>query len=103
MTFRLDANGLLDVSAKDQATGRKQNVIVRPDGGLSEAEIKRMIKDAEASKEKDAIRKEIVEVKNKADGLIYNTEKSLEEHKERLPTELVMKVEDEVKRMNEVI
>jgi molecular chaperone DnaK len=76
---------------------------VRPDGGLSESDIERMIKDAEASKKTDGLKREIVEIKNKADGLIYSTEDSLKEHKDSLDTELVMKIEDGIKRMNDAI
>lgn len=79
VTFDIDANGILTVSAKDKATGKEQKITVTGTSGLSEEEIQRMIQDAEAHKEEDRKRKELVETRNQADALAYQTEKSLKE------------------------
>ncbi|MRJ02132.1 MAG: molecular chaperone DnaK [Epsilonproteobacteria bacterium] len=79
VTFDIDANGILTVSAKDKATGKEQQIKVTGSSGLSEEEIQRMIQEAEAHKEEDRRRKELVETRNQADALAYQTEKSLKE------------------------
>ncbi|OCC15459.1 Chaperone protein DnaK [Dissulfuribacter thermophilus] len=79
VTFDIDANGILNVSAKDLATGKEQSIRIQASSGLSEEEIQRMIKDAEAHAAEDRKRRELVEVRNQADTLIYSTEKNLQE------------------------
>ncbi len=79
VTFDIDANGILNVSAKDMATGKEQSIRIQASSGLSEEEIKRMQKDAELHAEEDRRRKELAEARNQADNLIYTTEKSLQE------------------------
>jgi molecular chaperone DnaK len=79
VTFDIDANGILHVSAKDKATGREQKIVIKASSGLSEAEIKRMVADAETHAEEDRKFRELVESRNKADGLVHATEKSLAE------------------------
>ncbi len=79
VTFDIDANGILNVSAKDLATGKEQSIRIQASSGLSEEEIQRMIKDAEAHAEEDRKRRELIEARNQADTLIYSTEKNLQE------------------------
>ena len=80
VSFDIDANGLVHVSAKDLGTGRKQEVRVVGNSGLSEAEIQKMVTDAQSNSESDKKKKELAELRNNADGLVYTTEKSLEEY-----------------------
>lgn len=84
VTFDIDANGILTVSAKDKATGKSQEIKITGSSGLSDSEIDKMVKDAELHKEEDAKRKELIEVRNTADSLIYQTEKSMNENKDAL-------------------
>lgn len=77
VTFDIDANGIMNISAKDKSTGKSQSITIRSSGGLSETDIDRMVKEAEASKENDKKRREIIDLKNEADTMSYNTEKQL--------------------------
>ncbi len=79
VVFDIDANGILNVSAQDKATGKTQNIVIRASSGLSEEEIQKMVKDAEAHAEEDRKFKELVDVRNQADALIHSTDKSLKE------------------------
>ena len=87
VTFDIDANGIVHVSAKDLGTGKSQQIRITASSGLSEAEIQRMIKDADANKSDDKQKKELADLKNNAEGLIYTTEKSLEEYSSALKVE----------------
>jgi molecular chaperone DnaK len=80
VTFDIDANGIVHVSAKDKATGKEQSVRIQASGGLSEAEIQNMVKDAEAHATDDKKRRELVEAKNQAEALVHSTEKELTEN-----------------------
>ncbi len=84
VTFDIDANGIVNVSAKDKATGKEQQIRIQASGGLSDTDIEKMVKDAEAHAEEDKKRKEAVEARNKADSLIHSTEKSLAEHGDKV-------------------
>ena len=84
VTFDIDANGILTVSAKDKATGKSQEIKITGSSGLSDSEIDKMVKDAEIHKEEDLRRKELIEIKNTADALVHQTEKSLNELKDTL-------------------
>ncbi|MFP4270645.1 MAG: molecular chaperone DnaK [Alphaproteobacteria bacterium] len=84
VTFDIDANGIVNVSAKDKATGKEQQIRIQASGGLSEEDIERMVKDAEAHAEEDKKRKELIDAKNQADSLIYSTEKALGEHGDKI-------------------
>jgi molecular chaperone DnaK len=84
VTFDIDANGIVNVSAKDKATGKEQQIRIQASGGLSEADIEQMVKDAEAHAEEDKKRKELIDAKNQADSLIYSTEKALGEHGDKI-------------------
>jgi len=80
VTFDIDANGIVNVSARDKATGKEQQIRIQASGGLSEGDIERMVKDAEAHAEEDKKRKAQVEAKNQAEALIHTTERALAEH-----------------------
>jgi molecular chaperone DnaK len=82
--FDIDANGIVNVSAKDKATGKEQKITIQASGGLSDADVEKMIKDAEAHAEEDRKKKEAVEARNHADGLIFSTEKSLKEYGDKV-------------------
>ena len=85
VTFDIDANGILNVSAKDKATGKEQKIVIKASSGLNEDEIKRMVKDAEAHAEEDRKFRELVESRNKADALVHSTEKALKDLGEKVP------------------
>jgi molecular chaperone DnaK len=85
VTFDIDANGIVSVSAKDTATGKEQKITITASSGLSKSEIKRMFTEAEQNKEEDEKRRKEIETKNRAEGLVYSTEKTLEENREKLP------------------
>ena len=85
VTFDIDANGIVQVSAKDKATGKEQQIRIQASGGLSEADIDRMVKDAEAHAEEDKRKRELVEAKNSADALIHTTERTLNEAGDKVP------------------
>ena len=80
VTFDIDANGIVSVSAKDKGTGKEQKIQIQASGGLSDEEIEKMVKDAEANKEEDKKKRESVDVRNQADTLLHSTEKNLKEH-----------------------
>jgi molecular chaperone DnaK len=80
VTFDIDANGIVNVQAKDKGTGKEQQIRIQASGGLSEADIEKMVKDAEANAEEDKKRKAAVEAKNHAESLVHSTEKALSEH-----------------------
>ncbi|MDX1542091.1 MAG: Hsp70 family protein, partial [Geminicoccaceae bacterium] len=80
----IDANGIVNVSARDKATGKEQQIRIQASGGLSEAEIEQMVKEAETHAEEDRRRREQIEARNQADSLIYSTERSLGEHGDKL-------------------
>jgi molecular chaperone DnaK len=88
VTFDIDANGIVAVSAKDMATGKEQQVRISPSGGLSKDDIEKMVKDAEAHKADDAKRKELIEARNHADALIHSTEQQLREHADKVEPSL---------------
>ena len=85
VTFDIDANGIVQVSAKDKATGKEQQIRIQASGGLSEVDIDRMVKDAEAHADEDKRRRELVEAKNNADALIHTTERTLNESGDKVP------------------
>lgn len=85
VTFDVDANGILHVSAKDKASGKEQRITIQSSGGLSDSEIEKMVRDAEANASADEQRRGLIEAKNKADSVIYSTEKSLKEYGDKIP------------------
>ncbi len=103
VTFDIDANGIVSVSAKDKATGKEQQIRIQASGGLSDADIDRMVKDAEANQAEDKKRKEAVEARNHADGLIHSTEKSLSEHGDKVPADQKSKIESDLAALKAVL
>merc|ERR1712054_722970 len=87
VTFDIDANGIVNVSAKDKASGKEQKIRIQSSGGLSDSDIERMVKEAEQFASADQDRKAKVEVANEADSTVYQTEKTLFEHKDKVPQE----------------
>jgi len=87
VTFDIDANGIVNVSAKDKGTGKEQSIQIQASGGLSDSEIDNMVKEADANKEADKKKRDEVDARNNADGLIHATEKSLEEHGDKVTAE----------------
>lgn len=103
VSFDLDANGILNVSAKDKSTGKEQKIRIESKSGLSESEIDSMIKDAEANAEEDKKRKELIETKNEADGIIFRAEKSLSDFKDKIPANLVSEIQGKVDAVKEAV
>jgi molecular chaperone DnaK len=96
VTFDIDANGIVNVSAKDKATGKEQAIRIQASGGLSDGDIDRMVREAEANAETDKKRKETVEARNQADGLVHSTEKNLKEYGDKVPAEEKSKIESDL-------
>jgi molecular chaperone DnaK len=101
VTFDIDADGILHVTAKDLGTGKEQSIVVRPTSGLSEDEIKRIIEEAEKHDEEDRRKRELVEVRNQADSLIYSVEKTLRELGDKAPADLRKEVEEKMAKLRE--
>jgi molecular chaperone DnaK len=93
VTFDIDANGILKVTAKDKATGRTQHITITASSGLSDSEVEKMRKDAEAHAEDDRKRKELIEVRNQADNTVYTAEKALREFGDKVPSEVKAEIE----------
>lgn len=96
VTFDIDANGIVTVSAKDKATGKEQQITIRSSGGLSEDEIEKMVKEAELHAQKDQERKALIDIRNTADTTIYSIEKSLSEYRDKIPAEVASEIESAV-------
>ena len=102
VTFDIDANGILNVNAKDKATGKEQKVQITHSSGLSKTEVEKMVTDAQSHEAEDKERREVIEVKNRAENLVYQMEKLVKENKEKLSAESVTAIEEGVKKLNEV-
>ena len=103
VTFDIDANGIVKVSAKDLGTGKEQKIQIQNSSGLSEEEINRMVKDAEANAESDKKKKEEVETKNEADSLVYQSEKSLKDYGDKISADDKSKIEVAIKELKDAI
>lgn len=103
VTFDIDANGILNVTAKDLATGKEQGITITGSSGLTKEEIDRMVKEAEAHKEEDRKRRELVELRNRVDGMAYELEKLVNENKEKLTPAIVSEAEKAIARAKEVL
>jgi molecular chaperone DnaK len=103
VTFDIDANGIVHVSAKDKATGKEQKITIQASGGLTEEEIERMVKEAEAHAEEDRKRRELVETKNQAEALIHTTKKQIEEHGDKVDPATVEAIELALKNLEETM
>jgi molecular chaperone DnaK (HSP70) len=96
VTFDIDANGIVTVSAKDKSTGKEQQITIRSSGGLSDDEIDKMVREAELHAQRDQERKALIDIRNSADTSIYSIEKSLGEYREKIPGEVAKEIEDAV-------
>jgi molecular chaperone DnaK len=103
VTFDIDANGILNVTAADKATGRSQHITITASSGLSESEIERMRKEAETNAESDRKRKDLIEVRNRADNTIYTAEKSLKDLGEKVPADIKQQTEDGIRKLRETL
>ena len=103
VTFDIDANGIVSVSAKDKGTGKEQKITLQASGGLSEDEIDKMVQDAEENAESDKAKKDLVEAKNQAESLIHSTEKSIEEHGDKVDPSTIEAMELSMKALKEVL
>ncbi len=103
VTFDIDANGIVNVSAKDKSTGKEQQIKIQASGGLSDEEIDKMVKDAEANAETDKKKREEVDVKNQADSLVFQVEKNIKEHGDKISPEDKSKIEADLKNLKEAL
>ncbi|MDA9659432.1 molecular chaperone DnaK [Alphaproteobacteria bacterium] len=103
VTFDIDANGIVNVSAKDKSTGKEQQIKIQASGGLSDDEIDKMVKDAEANAESDKQKREEVDVKNQANSLTFEVEKNLKEHGDKISAEDKAKIESDLKDLKEAV
>ena len=103
VTFDIDANGIVNVSAKDKATGKEQQIRIQASGGLSDEDIEKMVQEAETHAEDDKIRRESIEAKNNASALIHSTEKNLEEHGDKIPETDRTEIESAVQALKDVL
>ncbi len=101
VNFDIDANGILNVSAKDLGTGKEQSIAIQSSSGLSEDEVAKMTKDAESHAEEDKKRREVIDLKNQADQLVYSTEKTLKEHGEKVSAEIRGNIENALNNLKE--
>ena len=101
VTFDIDANGIVSVSAKDKGTGKEQKITIQANGGLSDSEIEQMVKDAEANKESDKKKRELIDARNNADGMAHSTETQLKEHGDKISAEDKTAIENAIKDVQE--
>jgi len=101
VTFDIDANGILNVSAKDKATGKEQKIIIQASSGLSEDDIDKMVKEAKEREEEDKKKREIIDLKNQADQISYQTEKQLEENKDKIPSDDIEEIRRALEELKE--
>lgn len=102
VTFDVDANGILNVKAKEKTSGKEQSIRIEARSGLSKEDIEKMTKDAEAHSDEDKKKREEVDVKNTAEQMVYTAEKSLKDNKEKLPADLIKEIEDKIAEVNKV-
>lgn len=103
VTFDIDANGIVHVSAKDKGTGKEQQIVIQSSGGLSKDEIENMVKNAEQYAQADRVKKERVEAINQAEGIVHDTESKMDEFKDQLPKEECDKLREEIKKVRELL
>jgi molecular chaperone DnaK len=103
VTFDIDANGIVNVSAKDKATNKEQQIRIQASGGLSESDIQKMVKDAEANAADDKKRREAVDAKNHGDALVHSTEKALGEHGDKVGETERRAIEDAMSDLKEAL
>ncbi len=103
VTFDLDANGILKVSAKDLGTGKEQKITITASSGLSKDEVERLVKDAEAHASEDSAKRDAVDAHNRGESMAYETEKFLKENGEKMPSDKKMKVENSLQALKEAL
>jgi molecular chaperone DnaK len=103
VTFDIDANGILKVSAKDKATGKENNITIKANSGLTESEIEQMVKDAELNADADKKQRELIESRNTAEHQVWGVEKNLKEHGDKLTEEQKEAIESHLKLIKEAI
>jgi len=103
VTFDIDANGILNVGAKDKGTGKEQNIVIKSSSGLEKEEVEKMKREAEAHAEEDRKARDLIEKRNKADALVYNVERTLKEHGDKISAADRTKIEDAVKEVREAL
>jgi molecular chaperone DnaK len=103
VTFDIDANGILKVTALDKASNRSQHITITASSGLSEAEVDKMRREAEANADADIKRKELIEVRNHADNMIYTAEKMLKDYADKIPADMKTKTEDGIKKVKDIL
>ena len=103
VTFDIDANGIVNVSAKDKSSGKQQTIRIQASGGLNEAEVQRMVREAEAHAEEDRRRRELVDIRNQADAAIYTAEKALKDAEGRLPADVKSDIDGAVSALRAVM
>jgi molecular chaperone DnaK len=103
VAFDIDANGILNVSAKDLGTGKQQSIVIKSSSGLNDEEVKKMTKDAEAHSAEDKKKREVVDLKNNADQLLYSTEKMLKEHGDKVPAQTRSNIENAMNSLKEAV
>ena len=101
VTFDIDANGIVSVGALDKGTGKEQKITIQASGGLSDDDIEKMVKDAEENAEADKERRELIEARNQAESLIHSTEKSMEEHKDKVDPTTIEAIELAIAALND--
>ena len=103
MTFDIDANGIVHVNAKDLGTGKEQSIKITASSGLSEAEIEKLVRDAEAHAEEDKRRKELIEARNHADSLVYSVEKNIKEFGDKVDAAEKTKIEEAIAKVKKAL
>jgi molecular chaperone DnaK len=103
VTFDIDANGIVNVSARDKATGKQQHITITASSGLSDAEIKKMVEQAQAHESEDKARREAIEARNNLDSLSYNTQKLVDENRDKIPETERTQVEEALKTAKDVL
>ena len=103
VAFDIDANGIVHVSAKDLGTGKEQSIKIQASSGLSEQEVQKMVKDSEAHREEDRKKKNLIEARNKADQMIYTTEKTLRDYGDKISSDEKKNIEDKIEKVKQAM
>ena len=103
VAFDIDANGIVNVTAKDNATGKEQKITISGSSGLAKTDVERMVKDAEAHAAEDQSRRELIDARNQADSLAYSVEKTVTEHRDRMPATDVQTIESAIATVREAV
>merc|ERR1712173_210287 len=101
VTFDIDANGIVNVHARDKGTGKEQQIVIQSSGGLSKDQIENMVREAEANAEQDKVNRERVEAINQAEGILHDTESKMDEFKDQLPSEDIAKMKEKIQEVRD--